>query len=380
MGYSIQRNGFTTVKAMMPRLIADLKAAGFTQLYPADDAEGRDVLLKASATVDPLADTQPWCIRFMWDRDPTTAGAGGGTPPEDLEKTVGARLDILVAPPEQFPGNKCVPYKVKSTTGADTNTIEYLGLIGTMAGRTTTGSTPQPIRSFIDRTGIEAASFSVYPLCYRLSVSDRGFALAVWEQSTESTANRFSWLVVQRPVDNKTGAKIVSGKAPVHCAYGLMGTTSNNPNVDGAGQYNIRRFVVREEDVVSPYPRQTAVPTPIPSTGTPMMGADATRNTIGYSAVLNPTQQVSITENNKYQVTFPTGFNTSRHTYTHDMDMVAYLSADVVAQGTEVPLRVYDESEDRSYIALGANGPNNSGMRLLMLVNGGGVEPAPVEP
>lgn len=380
MGYTIQREGYPTLKTMMPQLLADLKAAGFIQKYPADDADGRDVLLQAGPLIDPLHDTQPWCIRLMWDRDPTTAGSGGGTPIEDLEKTVGGRLDILVAPPEQFPGNKCVPYKVKSVTGTDTNVIEYLGLLGTMAGRTTGAGTTGPIRCFVDRSGIEAASFTVYPLCYRLSVSARGVALAIWEQSTEVTANRHSWLAIQRPVDNKTGAVITSGKAPVHCMYGLMGVASNTPNVDGAGQYNIRRFVVREADVISPYPRQTSVATPIPSTGTPMMGADATRNTIGYASVINPAQQVSITENNKYMVTFPNGFNTSRHSYTHELDMVSYLSADVVAQGTEVPVRAYAESEDRSYLALGANGPNNSGMRIMLLVNGGGVEAAPASP
>ncbi len=377
MGFTIERRGFTKINDMMPALIADMKANGFSQQFPDNTVvDPKDIVLKAGPNVDPLSETQPWCVRMMWDRDPSASGSGSSN--ANPETSVGGRIDMLVAPPEQFPAGKCASYKVKTATGADGTQIEYLGLIGTMTGRSATAPANDIVRQFFDRSKIDVGSFSVYPLCYRLSISDRGFALAVWEQSTESTGNRFSWIVVQRPVDNQTGQVIVTGKAPVHCMYGLMAFDSS-PSQLQAGRYNIRRFIVREADVISPYPRQGPTATPNPSIGTPMMGADATRNTLDFAAVINPVQQVSISENNKYVVTFPNGFNTARHSYTHELDMVAYTGADVVSQGTEIPLSVYGETSARKYMALNANSPNNTGMRLLMLVDGAGVAAVPAQ-
>jgi len=372
MGFTIERQGFFKINDMMPAIIDDMIANGFTKIYPSGTVE-KDVLLKAGPTVDPLSTTQPWCIRFLWDRDPSTAGTTGSG--SVSETTNGGKIDILVAAPEQFPGDKCASYMVRRADGSDTSKIEYVGLVGTMDARTNTAE----LKQFFDRSRLSVNSFAVFPLCYRLSISDRGFALNVWEQATEVAGNRHSWIVIQRPVDNVTGQVITTGKAPVHCMYGLMSGVVN-PADESIGKYNIRRFIVRESDVLSAYPRvQDGDTTPNPSSGTPMTGADATRNTMDYAAVINPVQQVAITENNKYVITFPNGFNTARFSYTHELDMVAYTSADVVAQGTEVPVQVYSEPTARKYMALNANGPNNTGMRLLMLVDGGGVT-APVGP
>jgi hypothetical protein len=88
---------------------------------------------------------------------------------------------------------------------------------------------------------------------------------------------------------------------------------------------------------------------------------------------MNARQQVAISENNKYVITFPNGLNTSRYAYTHELDMIAYTSADVVSEGTNVPITVYGEGTPRIYKAMPSNGPNNTGMRMLVLVSGGGI-------
>lgn len=387
-GFTIERKDFVKVEDLMSAVIADMLANGFTRVYPAEGAQlGKDVILQPDLTIDPLMESQPWQVRFMWDRDPSTAGTAGAG--NITETTTGGKCDVLVATPLQFAGNKCASYVVKYEDGNPMSSAQtdYVGLIGTMAR---TGSSLNQQCQFLDRSGLQAAQWAVYPMSYRLTITNRGFALFVWEQPTDSTGNRNSWIVVQRPVDNITGETIVTGKCPVHCLYGLMGRRANEPYSDVNGAFNIRRFVVREIDVAAPYPLRmepvVITPTPteqkkelLPGLHTPMMGADAVRNNVDYAAVMSGVQQVCITEGNKYIVTFPNGFNTARHGYTHEMDLIAYTSADVVSQSTEIDLTVYGENENRKYVAMSSNGPNNTGMRLLMLAQGGGVD-APVTP
>ena len=53
--------------------------------------------------------------------------------------------------------------------------------------------------------------------------------------------------------------------------------------------------------------------------------------------------------------------------------MIGITSADVVSQYSSVPLTVYGESSARTYKALHANGAGNTGMRVLVLQQGGGI-------
>lgn len=140
--------------------------------------------------------------------------------------------------------------------------------------------------------------------------------------------------------------------------------------------YCLRRFVVREKDITAPYPTQAYVKDAITIDNEGIQGYDysefgdqfgvpADQHTVDYHAVINTRQQVSIGEGNRYIVTFPNGLNTSRFAYTYEMDMVAYTSADVVSAGSEIAVPVY--GEDRTYIGINANGPNNTGMRILFI-------------
>jgi hypothetical protein len=93
-------------------------------------------------------------------------------------------------------------------------------------------------------------------------------------------------------------------------------------------------------------------------------------------AIINPMNQVAITEDNKYVITFPNGLNTPRFAYTHELDIIATTSADVVSQWSEVPLTVYGETAPRVYKSMCANGPNNTGLRIMMLQEGPSTTPA----
>lgn len=381
MGYSIQRSGFIDLDAMSRQIVTDMVAAGFTLITPATVLPGsKSFVLKAGPTVDPLSNTQPWAIKLVWDKDiaeRTPAATGGGF------------LDIVVATPLQFNSGAHATYERYIGTSGSGNQVgvsrDAVGAIGTALGRALAQSSQSFDTGFGDRMFIDRQRYKVannepaaYPMTYRLSVSDRGFALIVWEEGHEREANRYSWVLVQRPVDNKSGAVVTTGKAPVHCMYGLINFDATpTPWVEDNETYNLRRFVVREADVNVPYPLGTPSKTwPALRDPETLMGVRATRHTKDYAGVINGSPQVSISENNKYVLTFPNGLNTARYAYAHELDMLAYTSAEVVSEGTIVPVTVYGESTPRKYMALTANGPDNTGMRLLVLIEGGGVTPA----
>lgn len=325
MGISIERNGFITCKQLNEAVITDLLANGFVQKFPASPYNAttdNKATLEAGPTVDPLNvgdNPQAWRIQFEAKSD--------------------FRMDIYVGHQLQLGDDGTVAQLAKSA-GMMTN--ELSGILGTAAA-TESGQVAFPQNHFIDRTNrLTASSQPSYPMSYRLTVSDRGFALFVWEDASDSEGDKFSWVVVQRAVDSKTGATYVTGKSPVWCVYSL--------------DNNIWKRVVREADVLKPSLPVTAL-----------------ANSEDSRMIINGEASVSIDEDNKYIVMFPNGLNTARYSYTHELDLIGYTSADVVSQRSEVPLTVYGETEPRIYKAMSANGPNNTKMRLLMLMAGKGV-------
>ena len=198
-------------------------------------------------------------------------------------------------------------------------------------------------KGLINRVESVGTSGQSYPMSYRLSISTRGFWLGVWEDAvTQEESVLFNWMLVQRPVDRTTGVVLTTGKAPVFCV-----------NAIGNSYW---QFVVRESDILRPGKRRPA-------------DSDSEDS----EEIINTSDQVSLSEDGKYIVTFPSRLNTSRYRYSNELDMVGITSADVVSQFSDVPLSVYGESSPRTYKAMQASGPNNTGMRILVLEQGGGI-------
>ena len=124
----------------------------------------------------------------------------------------------------------------------------------------------------------------------------------------------------------------------------------------------IKRFTVREADVNAPSNPVSAV----------IHSPDA-------FAVINPMQQVCLSETGRFDFRLPQGFNSHRHSYPYEIDMIGYGSADVISHHVDLDIQVYNEKNAdqtpklRSYRALNANGANNTGMRVFLLKSGGGV-------
>ena len=321
MGVSIERTGFISCKDLTEQLITDMRDNGFTMVFPAIVTPGtHKAVLEASSTVDPLnqgANPQPWRVF--------------------IEAQTDFRVVMNVATPLQIKDDSTVSTLTQADGGGTSGII----------GMDDMGSQPSPQNCFIERTDGGATGITTleqaqsYPMSYRLTITDRGFCVFVWTQASDIQGNKFSWVLVQRPVDHLTGATLVAGKAPVFCVY-------------SAGN-NIRKFVVREADIQKPTKSLTAV-----------------SNTEDSNAIINDQKMVSINEASKYVVRFPNGLNTQRYAYTEELDMLGYTSADVVSEWSQVPIRPYGETQDRIYKALKANGANNIGMRIAMLMTGAG--------
>ena len=58
-----------------------------------------------------------------------------------------------------------------------------------------------------------------YPISYKLTTTNHGVALFIWEQSSVDSDTDSSWFVVQRHVDQTTGQPDITGKTPLHCVY-----------------------------------------------------------------------------------------------------------------------------------------------------------------
>lgn len=363
-----ERHGFTSAANLMRDVVTVMLNNGFDLIWngipgppgdslgawnPASGGTQFRVIMEASGSVDPLNDSslavedrQPWrvCVdvqgretAFIHVATPLQLANNGGVATErefisgsgptsglqhrDVLGTVGAQI----APPGG--GN--------SAASLTTDGIYSPPTGGNPADETTKG--------FIIRERRIGPDGGNNPLSYRLVIGPRGFWLGVWEAAvTAETAMSFNWMLVQRPVDRDTGEVFITGKSPVFCVNSVGGS--------------FWQFVVRESDIIRPGRRRSA-----------------SSNTEDSEAIINIQNQVSLSEDGKYIVTFPSRLNTSRYRYPQELDMIGITSADVVSQNSDVPLTVYNESDPRTYKAMHANGVANTGMRVLVLLNGGGI-------
>jgi len=289
-GFTTQKSGFTQVTDLFLSIATDMVANGFTLAYPttlptAAVPPASAALFKATlqfASAAEVAVALPWRVQ--------------------LDASVAKLGSINVATPTQLPNDGTtaliIPPGLSSSPSVPVGMVNTTGTLPTTSGSTVDNS---PFY-FIARDGADTSTTvgaNANPMSYRLTITDRGFALCVWDDASDAQATpKVSWLVVQRPVDHTTGIAYTTGHAPVFAVYGMDGATS--------------KFVVRENDVLRP---------------SPQVPADS--DSEDSRAILNTSNQVSITEDNRYVITFPNGLNTPRYAYTLELDMLAYTSADV---------------------------------------------------
>lgn len=376
-GFTVERGPFVSATELVASLIDDLMGNGFDLISPVSFNSGTAtapyrVTLEASLTVDPLQATQPW--RMVLDvQQEQTAFCYVGTPltlPDDGSLTFFREVVQMTGSNSIKPTDVLGNVNFKMGTEAVGTTTKDPAIANNTSGiwtpRVVAASSPnvdEPQYGIINRRYRipTLADGALAPMRYRLSITDRGVWFGIFEEGiTASDGYNFNWVLVQRPVDRLTGDTIVAGKAPVWAvAY-------NGPNLDFPSTSYMFQHVVREVDVARPFSGKNDAPE--------SLRRRADINQGDSDAIINMTNQVSLSEDGKYIVTFPARLNTTRYCYSYELDMIGITSADVVSQDTVVPLTVYGELTPRQYLALHSTGPSNTGMRIVVLTNGGGID------
>lgn len=410
---TLTRDGFTDVRHMVSDWLQEMVKEGFTLLtrtpitYDPENPQPIEAVLEATSAVNPLANEEPWRIRVHAD-GAYTCSIQVATPlqlGEEFSEAVpnlrGYLCGHVGESPSTVPHNyrDCIPVGQSSAANAVRNppmpshafNIQQLYFID--------------VREF---TGMLRA----YPMSYRLSIADRGFVFAYWVESDDQSAGDSptqSWIVVQRPVDQKTGNTLrdkdpLGSRNPVFCLYGIynkfiydnFGYTSDREifplDMDGQVPLGrtqpvslrpfpgvIQKFTVREKDVLKPtYPEDATVNTPDSNA---WVNEVQQQTRVEYRASAETANSGSfVLAGAKYVILYPNRLNTKRFRYQHDIDLVAYTSADVIAPQLTIKVNVYnegakdaggkvipDQARYRKYTALTPNNSYNTNMTVLML-------------
>ena len=329
-GKLIKRTKIQGLANLTTSLFADFKECGLTQVTPATGqnftptAGAGKFVMDSSATVNPLHATQPWRMVV----EVTGASAGQGY------------IRVAIANPQQIDNSGVV----SSYPGApDPNGLRVMGQLGKAY------NTPQSALKngdvFINRNQVGYTYDNGTTISYIMTATTRGIGLFVWEEGSDDKP-KFSWFFIQSPVDKDTGEALLTDNSPIFCVFSCDNTSP-------------MKYIVSESDVFRPSAQKPA-----------------DTDSVNSSAILNSFEQVAIAKGNKYLITFPNRLNTDRYAYTEELDLFAYTSADVIADESEIPITVYGEATPRIYRAMKSNGENNTGMRIMMLVSGGGIDAA----
>lgn len=351
--FTIERHGYNAVRDMTLDIIDDLIDNGFTVKYPVNGGgtyvqpttPSFHVILETSSTASNIFhSTQPWRICFEIIADawtPQSTPALGG--PYILGVYLGTANNL------QDSGAILKSMYVYQSGILNNEPFGNTGGIWTNKGdqgnqdarpRYTTYNEGFICRYLYENNGNGGSR----PLSYRMSVTSRGLFLGTWDSRAQETGTNFNWLLVQRGVDKDTGA--IRGSTPATATSRMPVFCINSVN------NKIYKFVVRERDVYGPSSR---VVNTVDAEDSP--------------APLNPEQQVSFNEDGNYVISLINNLTSPRFKYPDELDMVGTISADVVEDSQEIEISVYGEASPRKYLSLQANAANNTGMRLLVLVD-----------
>lgn len=302
-----------------------------------------------------FANPQPWRVCFQVQANQTNPAANSQV------------LNVYAATELQLPNDGTIS-KVWDNSG---NQVDWSGAIGNKWTDPTSGRPDlnQADQGFYNREIRIQDSPANYPLNYSLTLTNRGMFLGMWEGnwSTLQTAtlnqtkdNYFNWFLIQRPVNRLTGKVVTTGRCPVFC-------------INGVG-FKYWKFIVREEDVLHPtvgpvsssYQKANVLTDAITTVNTPYR-IPADYHTVDNFAILNTSNQISLTEDSKYLLSFLTNLTTPRFRYPDELDMIGQTSADVVGQGVEIQITPYSQTLPSLYRALPANNKFNTGMRICVI-------------
>ncbi len=219
--------------------------------------------------------------------------------------------------------------------------------------------------SFIKKTADQPDYGESYPINTQLTVTDRGIFFGAWEGNFSTLQkkelannwndNAFSWFLIQRPVDRITGRILTTGRCPLFC-------------INSVG-FKYHKFIVRESDIFHPTqgPKKEAMDFYSDNGVQYDYRTPADQNSVDSFAILNTTNQIALTEDSKFLVSFLHNLTSPRFRYSEELDMLGQTSADVCISGNDLSITAYQESGPRKYKALPSNKPYNTGLRIVVL-------------
>tara|TARA_B100001248_G_C27377670_1_gene455185 strand:+ start:13 stop:1989 length:1977 start_codon:yes stop_codon:yes gene_type:complete len=301
----------------------------------------------------------------------------------------------------------------ETVTGADSSLALALTLVTTEINRSKRFRNKRKGKGWFKRfpkigTNLEGT----YPMSYRLTMTERGFVFYIFDDAASDQSDDYAWTCVQRTVDNTEGTTPTdeASRYPVHVLYScsresvyardfgvyfsesaanlqtaettvntVFDNEGNSYSVDSlnndsfyilspydredslADEFTAKliwRFVAREFDILKPWDVHKL----------------ATKHQTDSNAIINPLEQLAITNDNRFVITFPTGLTTQRFMYPkEEIDLICFSSAEVVAEGSNVPMNTYlpsGNADNRRYQGMRSTLANGNGMRIMLLVNG----------
>lgn len=356
------KTGYTNLQVMMRDVVADLIAFGFElktaytanaqglNTAPAYDQNTHLYVLAPTKIADPLAieegnvadpnysRRQPWRIVIKVLESERTLNFWVCTPLQVIENANGT-IDISIYANENDvirQSGYLNTGNITSDNGIDKNFFTGMKNDDNLVWPCFNG---------------EDLDYEGLPMSYMVSVTDHGIFFNSWAESFDSKGNCFNWFVVQRLIKDD-GSILLDEKSPLFCLFSKNGGGSTDSNTIVADGINY--FVVREEDISAPAAPLSAV----------QMMPDS-------FPLINPIQQVGMMVNRNLVIHFPKGVNTHRYFYPYKLDMIGYVSADLLSQKSVQPLNMYGQS--RLYEAIQANSAFNKGMRICFIKQGSGI-------
>ncbi len=147
---------------------------------------------------------QKWRMRFEWDEADFSIKVNVATAyqlKDDMSITEAQGRDGIKQAVYREPGELCDIYKSPSI------------------GRGSTLKLLTSKSNFMRRTQLQDEQAQSYPLSYRMTITDHGLGLFMFDAGAVDQDDDYAWLVVQRHVDQTSGQPEYTDKSPVHCIY-----------------------------------------------------------------------------------------------------------------------------------------------------------------
>jgi len=186
------------------------KLRTITDKFLLESDKGVDLLsdsnLSFTNSYHPASNRKPqkWRLRFQWDPSTLSVKVNVGTEYQLRDDCSISAMDVrdgIKSPIFREPGELCDVYKTPAV------------------GRGANLSISRAKSQWFKKRQIEQSMASTYPMTYKITCTDHGMALFVFDQSSVDQDDDYAWFVIQRHVNQSTGEPEFSDKSPVHCVY-----------------------------------------------------------------------------------------------------------------------------------------------------------------